>query len=115
MTVDMNSRRRREILTAYAGHARRFDRIAARRRRPVAPGPVLEPDAAGPTDDDCLSERQLEVLSLVAEGLSNQEICVRLDVGLETVKTHVLHILDRLSARTRAHAVGIGHKLGLLA
>jgi ATP/maltotriose-dependent transcriptional regulator MalT len=115
MTVDMNARRRKELLTAYAAHARRFDRIASRRRRAVAPGALLAPDSAAPTESDCLSERQLEVLSLVAEGLSNREICQRLDVGLETVKTHVLHILGRLSARTRAHAVSIGHKRGLLA
>ena len=54
------------------------------------------------------------MLALVADGLSNQEICLRLDVTLETVKTHVMHILQRLSARSRAHAVGIGYKHGLL-
>ena len=55
------------------------------------------------------------MLALVADGLSNQEICARLDVTLETVKTHVMHILQRLRARSRAHAVGIGYKHGLLA
>ena len=105
----MDTIRRIQILDAYRGHVRRFDKIAARRRPCTA-------DAAADleTDIDDLSERQLEVLTLVANGFSNQEICTKLDVTLETVKTHVIHILQRLHARTRAHAVGIGYKHGLL-
>jgi DNA-binding NarL/FixJ family response regulator len=106
--------RRTQILAAYRGHARRFERIAARRRAVVADQRVdAVPDPEIEIED--LSERQLEVLELVADGLSNQEISAQLDVTVETVKTHVLHILQRLSARTRAHAVGIGYKHDLLA
>jgi DNA-binding NarL/FixJ family response regulator len=112
--MKMNATRRKEILEAYGRHARRFDRIASRRRQALPLEPLVDPDAQPKDESEFLSERQLEVLSLVAEGLSNPEICVRLDVGLETVKTHVLHILQRLNARTRAHAVAIGHKRGLL-
>ena len=105
----MDTIRRIQILDAYRGHVRRFDRIAARRWPRTA-------DAAADleTDIDDLSVRQLEVLTLLANGFSNQEICTKLDVTLETVKTHVIHILQRLHARTRAHAVGIGYKHGLL-
>lgn len=111
----MNATRRKEILVAYAGHARRFENIAS--RRPSTGRADLAADAAEepPAEDERLSERQLEVLTLISDGLSNQEICVQLDVTLETVKTHVTHILQRLSARSRAHAVGIGFKHGLLA
>ena len=106
----MDTIRRIQILDAYRGHVRRFDKIAAR-RRPCAAAAAADLE----TDIDNLSGRQLEVLTLVANGFSNQEICVQLDVTLETVKTHVIHILQRLHARTRAHAVGIGYKHGLLA
>jgi ATP/maltotriose-dependent transcriptional regulator MalT len=111
----MNATRRQAILEAYAGHTRRFDKIAS--RRPAASCADFGFHAAEEpaAEEEPLSERQLEVLTLVADGLSNQEICVRLDVTLETVKTHVIHILHRLGARTRAHAVGIGYKHGLLA
>jgi DNA-binding NarL/FixJ family response regulator len=113
----VNATRRTQILDAYTRHARRFDQIAARRRSAVRGGQSsdssIEP---GPESDvERLSERQLEVLTLLADGLSNQEICVQLDVKLETVKSHVLHILQRLSARSRAHAVSIGYKSGFLA
>ena len=110
----MNAARRIEILDAYTGHARRFDVIAARRRT-SAPARRCESHSASGSHVERLSRRQLEVLMLVAEGLSNQEICVELEVTLETVKSHVLHILQRLSARSRAHAVGIAYKNGLLA
>jgi DNA-binding NarL/FixJ family response regulator len=108
----MGAARRRAILAAYAGHSRRFDEIAS--RRPDGTSPVAA-DSAAPAGVASLSERQLEVLSLIAKGLSNNEICLELEVALETVKTHVLHILQRLDARNRAHAVNIGHRQGLLA
>jgi ATP/maltotriose-dependent transcriptional regulator MalT len=109
----MDTTRRIQILDAYKGHVRRFDKIAARRR---AGGTRLRPRslAESETGIEGLSERQLEVLELVAGGLSNPEICRQLDVTLETVKTHIIHILQRLHARSRAHAVGIGYKHGLL-
>lgn len=114
----MDATRRTQILDAYKGHARRFDRIAARRPCVVdsVPGTdTVDTVAAPETEIEDLSERQLQVLALVADGLSNPEICAHLDVTLETVKTHVMHILQRLRARSRAHAVGIGYKHGLLA
>lgn len=111
----MDSTRRKEILLAYTGHVRRFDKIASRSRHTPSADPRSEIDSDPlESDPDPLSERQLEVLSLVAEGLSNHEICSRLDVTLETTKTHVGHILQRLGARSRAHAVSIGHRHGLI-
>lgn len=63
---------------------------------------------------DVLSPRQLEVLLLVAYGFTSREIGERLGVTEETVKTHLRWIFGRLSARNRAHAVGIGYRDGLL-
>ena len=61
-----------------------------------------------------LSARELEVLRLVAAGLSNQEIAARLVVTTSTVKKHLEHIYDRLDASSRTHAVARGRELKLL-
>ncbi len=50
----------------------------------------------------------------MAEGLFNREISERLWLSEETIKTHVRHILRKLSARSRAHAVGIAFRNGLI-
>ena len=61
-----------------------------------------------------VTPRELEVLGLVADGLSTREIASRLWVTEETVKTHVRRLHDRLGARTRAHAVAIAFRTGIL-
>jgi DNA-binding NarL/FixJ family response regulator len=64
---------------------------------------------------DCeLSERQRDVLALLAAGFSNQEIAAKLTISIETVKTHVQKILQCLGARNRAHAVSLAYARGLL-
>jgi DNA-binding NarL/FixJ family response regulator len=74
----------------------------------------------GPGDPDLqrraatLSERELEVLRLLTQGLGNAEIGERLFVGEATVKSHVSHILDKLGARDRAQAVAFGYEAGLI-
>lgn len=61
-----------------------------------------------------LSEREQEVLQLLGEGLSNQEIAEKLIISLATVKTHVRHILQRLDVEDRAQAVIQALHRGLL-
>lgn len=70
----------------------------------------------GSSDDRIarLTERESEVLVLIASGLSNQEIAGRLFVGESTIKTHVTRILDKLQARDRAQAVVIAYESGLM-
>jgi DNA-binding NarL/FixJ family response regulator len=63
---------------------------------------------------DPLSERELEVLALLAESLSNQEIADRLYIAPGTVKNHVSNILSKLNARDRTQAVLQAQDLGLL-
>jgi DNA-binding NarL/FixJ family response regulator len=53
---------------------------------------------------DPLSQRELEVLNLLVEGLSNQQIASRLVIGVETVKTHIKHILEKLAVSDRTQA-----------
>jgi DNA-binding CsgD family transcriptional regulator len=61
-----------------------------------------------------LTERETEILQLVANGLVTPEIAQKLAISPETVKTHVLHILAKLEARSRAHAVTIGFRRRLI-
>jgi DNA-binding NarL/FixJ family response regulator len=70
---------------------------------------------AGPSPDlACLTERELEILRLVAEGLSNAEIADRLFLGESTVKTHVSSVLRKLGVRDRVQAVIAAYDAGLV-
>jgi DNA-binding NarL/FixJ family response regulator len=61
-----------------------------------------------------LSERELEVLSLIAAGQSNKEIARRLEVSPNTVKTHVANLFTKLGAQRRTDAVARARELGLI-
>jgi LuxR family maltose regulon positive regulatory protein len=64
---------------------------------------------------ETLSERELEVLQLIAGGASNQTIATALVISLGTVKSHINHILGKLAASNRTEAVARARNLGLLA
>lgn len=61
-----------------------------------------------------ITHRELEVLRLVAEGLSNQAIAERLTLSVNTVRTHVQNVLDKLGAHSKLEAVVLGTRLGLV-
>ena len=63
---------------------------------------------------DPLSAREMEVLQLLSAGISNREIAEQLFISLNTVKTHVKHINNKLGARVRGQAVERARELGLL-
>jgi len=111
----MDATERKEILSRYRDHSRRFEAAAARRStsRSGAVIPFNPPALRELTQDP--TARELEVLQLVADGLVNREIGQRLFLSEETVKSHVRHLLAKLQARSRAHAVAVGYRRGLIA
>jgi DNA-binding CsgD family transcriptional regulator len=61
-----------------------------------------------------ITRRELEILELIAQGLSNREIAGKLFVSENTVKTHSSRLFDKLSAKRRTQAVQIGKEIGLI-
>jgi DNA-binding NarL/FixJ family response regulator len=105
---------RKEILSRYMDHSRRFD-AAARRRTSNGPGQVIPFTPPLKELEQLPTPREIEVLELISEGLVNREIGERLFLSEETVKSHVRHLLAKLQARSRAHAVAVGLRRGLIA
>ena len=68
-----------------------------------------------PKDEDQprLSERELEIIQLLAEGFVKKEIASRLRIGYSTVDTHVAHIYEKLNVSNAPSAVNRAHRLGL--
>ena len=103
------------------------DRLIATIRRVHAGEPFIQPEiasralrdmmrasAAPSTEAEPLSEREREVLVLLAQGASNREIAVQLVITEGTVKNHVSNILGKLQAENRTQAADIARKRGLL-
>ena len=61
-----------------------------------------------------ITKRELEILELMAKGMSNREIAEKLFVSENTVKTHSSHLFDKLSAKRRTQAVQIAKEMGLI-
>ncbi len=99
---------------AQAGEAILAPSMAARlleEFRSLAAAAPREPAAALSPE---LSEREVEVLRLVAQGLSNKEIADALNLSEHTVKTHLANILAKLHLRSRAHAAAYAVQAGLV-
>jgi DNA-binding NarL/FixJ family response regulator len=63
---------------------------------------------------EAFSDRELEVLALIAQGLTNREVAARLFISEATVKTHLVHIYSKLDVTDRAAAVAAAFERGLL-
>jgi NarL family two-component system response regulator LiaR len=61
-----------------------------------------------------ITRRELEILELIAQGMSNREIAAKLYVSENTVKTHSSRVFDKIGAKRRTQAVQLGKQLGLL-
>jgi len=112
-TRGVDAAERKEILSRYLTHSRRFEEVASRRRgaggADVIPlqNPLRELEQEPTT-------REVEVLQLISDGLVNREIGQKLFLSEETVKSHVRHLLAKLQARSRAHAVAVGFRRGII-
>ncbi|MEY9855525.1 DNA-binding NarL/FixJ family response regulator [Catenulispora sp. GAS73] len=93
-----------ETLLASAITKRLIARFTA---RPITPAPT-------PEDLKVLTDREREVLALVAEGLTNHEIARRLYIGQGTAKTHIRNLLAKLDARDRVQLVILAYQTGLV-
>jgi DNA-binding NarL/FixJ family response regulator len=123
------------VLTTYTGDAQIVRALKAGARAYVLKGHVLDelldtiravhagkkripPDVAAEladhATDDALTERELDVLRLIAAGNGNKQIADALSISEATVKSRITNILSKLAAHDRAHAVTIGLKRGII-
>jgi DNA-binding NarL/FixJ family response regulator len=96
---------RRAIKSAAAGQVQLAPQAAARLMREVR-----TPEKSC----EALTERETDVLRLLAQGQSNKEIAQNLSIGEQTVKTHVSHILDKLGVPSRTQAALYAMRAGLI-
>lgn len=90
-------------------------RVVAEGKSPLAPAVAARlMQRMRDNDEEALSTREIEVLELVARGTSNKEIARRLWVSETTVKTHMLHIFDKLGVTDRTAAVTAALKRGII-
>jgi DNA-binding NarL/FixJ family response regulator len=123
------------VLTTYTGDAQVVRALRAGARAYILKGHVhrelletiravhagqkkIPPDIAAElaehATDDELTQREMDVLRLIAAGNSNKLIANQLSIGEATVKSHVTNILSKLGANDRVHAVTIGLKRGII-
>ena len=76
--------------------------------------PALMPAFLGDARDEMLTGREREILQLLADGMSNADVATKLFISQETVKSHVRHILSKLEADTRTHAVAIALRTAII-
>jgi DNA-binding CsgD family transcriptional regulator len=104
--------RRQPILVRYLAHSRQIEKSAARHH--YAQTEAEEATSRQRWAELDLTKRELAVLQLIADGHANREIAQQLFVAPETVKSHVRNLFAKLQARSRAHAVAIALRHGLI-
>jgi DNA-binding NarL/FixJ family response regulator len=87
------------------------DELLARVRRYTTPD---EPVTGRPVAASVLTKREQQILRLLAEGLDQGEIARQFVISEKTVATHIQHILEKLGVHSRAQAVALAHRAGLL-
>lgn len=97
----------RSIYRVYRGEPSLHPIIARKMVKEIVEMPAIKPNP------EALTARELEVLQLVAQGLSNEEIAARLVVSEATVRTHISHLLDKLHLANRVQATLYALREGL--
>src|SRR5918994_1498844 len=106
----MDAAERTEILRRYGHHRRRFAAAGAAAAAKAGTAEVIPPGRNVAEAETPLTTRELEVLRLVADGHTNEEIAQRLHLARETVKSHVRNLLAKLQVGSRAHAVAVAFR-----
>jgi DNA-binding NarL/FixJ family response regulator len=101
------------ILKGYV-HKELLDAIRAVHAGQKRIPPEIAAELADHATDEALTDREIDVLRLIAAGNSNKQIADRLSIGEATVKSHITNILSKLGANDRTHAVTIALKRGII-
>ena len=104
------------LLAALAQRPKTADSIKSYALKLLAAFPMVSPDedvSAGSNGSTDLSQREIEILRLICEGCSNQEIAERLFITLHTVKKHGSHIFAKLGVTSRTQAIARARQVGL--
>lgn len=115
------ARARRSGVRAVLGRDATAEEVSAAVAATKAGLLVLHPDALSgavaalpPGEPNTLTSREVEILEMMAEGMSNRAIAARLKISRNTVKFHVASVLTKLAARSRTEAVTVGVRQGLI-
>jgi DNA-binding NarL/FixJ family response regulator len=114
LTKDADAEAIARALHAAAAGQSTLDGEVQQRLVAAAMGGGHQPRATLPGPVDGLTPREIDVLRLIAAGLSNTEIARKLVVSEATVKTHVNHLFAKANLRDRAQAVAYAYKTGLV-
>lgn len=95
---------------------RKQERIVVKEVPVTVRAPMAEPFCPNEAkrEELAITPREMEILELIAQGMSNREIAGKLFVSENTVKTHSSRVFDKLGARRRTQAVQLGKEFGLL-
>jgi LuxR family maltose regulon positive regulatory protein len=99
---------------AYAQQTLEACQAECRRKAPLEPDTTSKPRIYERLPHHLLTRREIEILPLLAEGLSNKEIAARLHVAPLTVKTHLQNIYKKLNAKNRIETLKISREVGII-
>lgn len=112
----MRFRRQRSVEAVHAAEGRRLAYAVEKRAKASGQGDWTQPPhGTERLDYDApLTAREIQILGMVAHGQTGREIALELTLSEETIKSYMSHVLRKMGAASRAHAVHLAHQQGLL-